>query len=317
MQKRFLFSKMLRAILLSFTVLLSGCKTANENGKKTLVLATYTYSTNNRIANLKPLAKVLERQLNKSIGIVSYPDVPSFINAIDSNQVDIGFINTLGYLVLSLDNKNMIPAATLHVKENAKDNYKTVLLGKAGIADNMDSILKKSEELKISFVAPGSTSGNLIPRLFLSSVGIQFPEKQFKQVDYAGNHQVAIDNLVTGKTDVCAVGSNAYHKKIEIDSTLQKSTSVLWISNEIPLGPVLLNKEIPAPERLEIAHILSSLHEIDPEALEAFKAGWSEANQTEYFMPINDTYYQEFRELNGNQEALRKTLGFFHDILFQ
>ncbi|PRX55109.1 phosphate/phosphite/phosphonate ABC transporter substrate-binding protein [Flagellimonas meridianipacifica] len=280
-------------------------------------MATYTYSTNNRIANLEPLSKALEQHLNRPIKVESYPDVPSFIQGIKSNQVDIGFINTLGYLLLSLDNENMEPIATLEVKENAKDNYKTVLLGNSKKVGNVDSLKSDSEKVAIEFVAPGSTSGNLIPRLFLSSIGIQFPEQQFEKVSYAGNHKAAIERLIQGKTDICAVGSNEYHRQLQIDSSLSQSTSILWMSEEIPLGPVLLNKRITDSEKKSLIGFLSTLHKTNPEALKAVKDGWSEAKQAEKFLPISDHYYDNFRKVNGNSSNLPEILNFFLDNLFR
>ncbi|WP_422859796.1 phosphate/phosphite/phosphonate ABC transporter substrate-binding protein [Flagellimonas sp. S174] len=279
-------------------------------------MATYTYSTNNRIANLEPLSKALGQQLNRAIEVKSYPDVPSFIQGIKSNQVDIGFINTLGYLLLSLDNENMDPVATLKVKENAKDNYKTVLLVNSKTIDNLTFIKDNPEDVSISFVSPGSTSGNLIPRLFLSSIGFRFPEKVFKKVDYSGNHQAAIDNLLNGKTDICAVGSNEYFRQLQLDSSLSQSTSVLWMSEEIPLGPVLLNKRIKDSEKKSLIGFLSTLHKTNPEALKAVKDGWSEAKQAEKFLPITDQYYDDFREVNGNSSNLPEILKFFTNNLF-
>nr|WP_298998605.1 phosphate/phosphite/phosphonate ABC transporter substrate-binding protein [uncultured Allomuricauda sp.] len=279
-------------------------------------MATYTYSTNNRIANLEPLSKALGQQLNRAIEVKSYPDVPSFIQGIKSNQVDIGFINTLGYLLLSLDNENMDPVATLKVKENAKDNYKTVLLANSKTIDDLTFIKDNPEDVSISFVAPGSTSGNLIPRLFLSSIGFRFPEKVFKKVDYSGNHQAAIKNLLNGKTDICAVGSNEYFRQLQLDSSLSQSTSVLWMSEEIPLGPVLLNKRIKDSEKKSLIGFLSNLHKTNPEALKAVKDGWSEAKQAEKFLPITDQYYDDFREVNGNSSNLPEILKFFTNNLF-
>src|SRR5690606_16698637 len=101
-------------------------------------LATYTYATNNRIANMKLLVEDLELRLQRKVEIKSYPNVASFITAIKSNEVDIALINTLGYLILALDNQHMLPVVNMHIKNEAVDNYKTVLL------TNNDSIYNYS-----------------------------------------------------------------------------------------------------------------------------------------------------------------------------
>ena len=104
--------------------LLFGC----NQGKEPVRLATYTYSTNDRIENLKPLARELETRLEREVQTTSYPDVESFISGIKSNKVDIALINTLGYLILASDNPHMIPLANMHIDKDAIDIDKETLV---------------------------------------------------------------------------------------------------------------------------------------------------------------------------------------------
>ncbi len=318
MKKRFHFWSIVACLALVLNVLFSGCRNKIEKHSTPLILATYTYSINNRIANLEPLSKELERRIDRPIEVKSYPDVQSLIKGIKSNEVDIGFINTLGYLLLSLDDMNMEPIVALKTKDSVVNNYKTVLLSSRKRTPlSLDYLKKNSKTYSMTFVAKGSTSGNLIPRLFLSSIGIPFPEEQFKDVTYAGNHEASRTNLLKGETDICVLGSNEYFKQLKRDSTISQSTSTLWISDEIPLGPVLLNKEMGDLEKESIINLLSNLHETHPEILNAVKEGWSEARQAEKFLPISDKYYDDFRRINGNSSNLSEILNFFMSHLHE
>lgn len=292
----------------SMLVLLSVCVLSCQQPKQPIRLATYTYATNNRINNLTPFAKALEAEMERPVEIQSFPDVESFVAGIKSDQVDVGFINTLGYLILALDNEYMEPVATLKVKEDAVDNYKTVLLTNAESVTDLASISANANSLSMMFVAPGSTSGNLVPRLMLSSIGIKNPEESFNKVAYGGNHTSTFDLLKEGITDLCAIGSNEYYKQIAADTSLVSSTSLLWISEEIPLGPILLNKRFSAADRARIISLVLKLHETDPLALASIKEGWSEAKQAEKFHAITDKYYDNFRLVNGNRTDLSNIL---------
>jgi len=285
----------------------SGC----DNNIQPLRLATYTYSTNNRINNLKPLSQELEKVLKRPVQIKSYPDVASFIEGIKSGEVDVGLINTLGYLLLSLDNKNMEPVATLKVKKDAIDNYKTVLLTNNKSITDLNALKNNSDSLSIMFVAEGSTSGNLVPRLLLSSIGIKSPEKQFKEVKYGGNHTSTFSKLIEGESDICAIGSNEYFKQIQADSTLLNSNKLLWISEEIPLGPLLLNNSLTDSDKEKITGLFLNLHKDNFTTLQSIKEGWSEAKQAEKFHPIADSYYDNFRMVNGNTTDLSNILDLF------
>lgn len=298
-------------ILVLLTALISLLQAGCKNNIQPLRLATYTYSTNNRIDNLKPLSKELEGVLKRSVLIKSYPDVASFIEGIKSDEVDVGLINTLGYLLLSLDNKNMEPIATLKVEKNAIDNYKTVLLTNNDSINNLNVLRNNSNSLSIMFVAEGSTSGNLVPRLLLSSIGIKSPENQFREVKYGGNHTSTFSKLIEGKSDICAIGSNEYFKQIQADSTLLSSNKLLWISEEIPLGPVLLNNSLTKSDKENITDLFLNLHKDNFTALQSIKEGWSEAKQAERFYPIADSYYDNFRMVNGNTTDLSDILDLF------
>ncbi len=278
---------------------------------KPLRLATYTYATNDRMANLEPLAAMLEARLERPVAIKSYPDVASFISGIRSNEVDIALINTLGYLLLSLDNDHMEPVATLHVKDDAKDNYKTVLLTNQEGIRNLDDLRQYQSELAVQFVAEGSTSGNLVPRLLLSSMGIKSPDTQFRSVTYGGNHTSTFERLVSGESQVCAIGSNEYFQQITTDPSLLSSIDLLWISDEIPLGPVLLNKALIAQDQELITNLLLQLHVDRKDVLESIKDGWSEAKQAHRYYAITDDYYDDFRKVNGNSTDLADILQLF------
>lgn len=279
--------------------------------EKPLRVATYTYATNDRIDNLRPFADALEKTLNKPVEIKSFPDVESFIEGIKSDQVDIGFINTLGYLLLALNNENMEPVATLRVKEDAVDNYKTVLLSRSEGVSDLKSLQDNSHDLTMMFVAPGSTSGNLVPRLLMSSLGIDHPENQFKKITYGGNHTSTFNKLIEGETDLCAIGSNEYFKQVNADTSLLSSTRLLWTSEEIPLGPILLNKRFTSSEKERITKLILGLHDSNAAALVSIKDGWSEAKQAEKFYPITDSYYDSFRMVNGDNTDLANILTLF------
>ncbi|MEO9964496.1 MAG: PhnD/SsuA/transferrin family substrate-binding protein [Reichenbachiella sp.] len=301
-----IISKIKNSIHLLAIVLLMAC----SNQKEPLQLATYTYATNDRIAHLEPLAEELKKSLDRPVEITSYPDVEAFVAGIKANKIDVALINTLGYLILSLDNEHMLPVATLKVKTDALDNYKTVLLSNKQISST-DFVKANSDSLSFMFVAPGSTSGHLIPRLYLSALGLHQPEDQFKSVTYGGNHTSTLERLLAGESDLCAIGSNEYFKQIKADSLLLTKTNLLWISDEIPLGPVLLNKRMSDSEKEKITTLLLDLHQVNAEALSSIKDGWSEAKQAEKFYAITDDYYDDFRSLNGQNTRLSEILNLF------
>lgn len=285
-----------------------GCSKREE----VLVVATYTYSTNNRIANLQPFSDYLSQELNREVETKSYPDVDALIAAVKAQKVDVAFINTFGYLLLALDNEVATPTTALKVKTGASDNYKTILLAKKSLGlESLSSLQEKASGLKISLVNKGSTSGNLVPRLLLSSLGIDKPEDQFDHLSYAGDHTKSFESLISSEVDIAAVGSSEYFKQMEENPELSETIQPIWISEEIPLGPVMIKNTLSKELTEEITQLLLSLDSTSPDVIESIKNGWSEAKQAEKFIPINDSHYDSFRRFENKDADLQSILNKF------
>jgi phosphonate transport system substrate-binding protein len=279
-------------------------------GAQPLVIATYQYADNNRISNVQPLADHIAAKTGQAVEVKSYKTVHLLIEAIQKNEVDIALINSFGYFMLeaSATAYPMKPYAVLRVKENAKDNYKTaIIIADRFAADTLRDIKKIAASLRLMLVSPGSTSGNLVPRLAFNSVGLKNPETDFKQVSYGKNHKAAIDSVIFGKADIATVGSTEYFSLLK-DSSRAKQIKLLWLSPEIPLGPLLINNRVAAPLRDSIVALLLELHHSNTAALEAVKKGWSEAAQTDQFIRLPKDYYKPFRKQSGDKKTMAKII---------
>jgi phosphate/phosphite/phosphonate ABC transporter binding protein len=278
-----------------------------------LILATYTYADNNRLKNIAPLADELSARLGVSVETKSYPTVQAFIADLKAGKVDLALINTFGYLLLATDKHNpMKPVAAMEVAPTTRDNYKTILVARPSVAiQNAQELRQKAKEYSFLFVAEGSTSGNLVPRMYLSSLGIKNPEGAFNRVSYGGNHASTLAQVVQGQADMAAFGSEEYYKLLAQHPASKEKVKVLWLSDEITLGPVMVRKDLPEGLQEKIMSVLLSLHTTNPEAFSAVKAGWSEAKGAIHYRTINDRYYDNFRNLTGSRADLISILNQF------
>ncbi|MBV6441067.1 MAG: putative phosphite transport system-binding protein HtxB [Saprospiraceae bacterium] len=276
----------------------------------TLHIATYRYAANDRVDNLRPFAAYLGERTGIATSVASYPSPKDLIAAMQAGKVDIGFINTFGYLLLTTQERSvMTPVAALNVRKGASDNYKTILLSsKASGVTDAGTLKAKAANLSLLLVSEGSTSGNLVPRMYLNSLGLNDPEKQFKKTAYGKTHAQTFQQVAKDEVDVAAFGSSEYAKALAADSTLLERVNVLWESEEIALGPVLLKKSLPGGLKKKITKELLALHKRRSPALESIKKGWSEAAHSERFIRADDRHYDAFRNLMGDPKALRVLL---------
>lgn len=273
-------------------------------------LATYQYDTLTRLSNLQPLALYLEKKLGQPVEVRSYPDVPSFINAIQQNKVDLGFINTFGYLLLtnSTTAHPMRAVAAWVVPKEATDIYKSSFVVKKSSNIQWDQLKSGSSAIRLSLVAAGSTSGNLVPRLLLTSLNLDDPEKSFKSVTYAGTHKAAVEQVLQGKADLAAMGQDAFLSVIKSDTSLESELLEIRVSPEIPLGPALLNETLPRKTQDSIIAALLELHTNSPEAMEKIRQGWTEARKATHFEQITASHYVPFLSQFGKPNAVASIL---------
>jgi phosphonate transport system substrate-binding protein len=285
----------LLVVLLVPSVLSAQNSLSNSN---TLVIATYQYGDNPRIQNIAPAATHIGEIVGINTVVKSYPSVQLLLQAMNKGEVDVAFMNTFGYLILKEQTSSFEISAALHLPDEVASVYKSVIATPRTnqVASLHDGIQRASDNVLI-LVSPGSTSGNLVPRLKLASLMEDDPELFFLEVQYAERHDVAVQNMLQEGFALAAFGSDEYYKLGADTIKINK----LWESSPIPLGPVVCKKELSENIKIELKKALLTLHEQNPEALESVKAGWTEAKPADRYMEVDDAYYESLINLAGDR----------------
>jgi phosphonate transport system substrate-binding protein len=270
---------------------------AQKTGPDTIRFATYTYATNNRLGNLRPLTDHLSKITGHTVVAVSYPSVQRLVAAIVNDSVDMAMMNTSGYLVLQRKNPGIIlPLVNLEMNTNTVTNYGGCLVASSSSGITSISQLKKeNRKFSLALVSSSSTSGNLVPRLLLNKEGIRSAEEQFK-VYYAGTHRQALQEVLTGKADLAGCGC------AEIDSARAKNefdgnAVVVAEYNNTPLGPIVYTKKLNKEIVIGIRDELVRIHEYRQTVFANFCAGWTEFKMASRFKPVSDDEYDAFRKM--------------------
>lgn len=275
--------------------------------RKELVLATYTYSSNNRLANLQPLAQWLSAKTGITFIARSYPTVKALQQALLSDSVDLAMMNTSGYMVLQRNHPGIaIPLVNLSLGNASATQYGGCIIAAKQNGWQDISSLTKQSDLSVALVSPSSTSGNLVPRLLFNEAGIPELEKK-GSVYYSGTHKQVVEDVLSGKAMIGGCGC------AEIDSARRKLTFdekaiVLASFNDIPLGPVVCRRSMPETVRKEVEYLFRMLHREAPTVFTDFLPGWTEFRQATHFQAVNDAHYDGFRKMFGNNELLWKMI---------
>lgn len=275
------------------------------SNKQTLVIATYQYGDNPRIQNIQPFATHFSSVMEVQTEVKSYPTVHQLLQAMNKGEVDIAFINTFGYLMLREQTQSYEISAALHLPSEAASVYRSVIVtNRKNKIQSLEMAVKQSGDLMLAFVSPGSTSGNLVPRLKLASLLDVEPEMVFLEVQYAERHNLALRVALENDYALAAFGSEEYYK-LGVDTTL---LTKLWESPPIQLGPVMVKKELSENIKNALQQTLLDLHQQNTSALESIKAGWTEAQPADKFVLIDEAYYESLLQLAGNRDRTMKII---------
>jgi phosphonate transport system substrate-binding protein len=272
---------------------------------KVLVVGTYQYGDNPRIKNIQPFATHFSEVTEMPTEVKSYPTVALLLQAMNNGEVDIAFMNTFGYLMLREQTSAYQISAALHLPNKAASVYKTVIVAnKNNRIRTLENGVKNASDNLLVLVSPGSTSGNLVPRLKLASMMEGDPEPAFVEVQYRERHDLALQMALGNEHALAAFGSEEYYKLGADTIKLDK----LWESPPIPLGPVVCKRTLPDQVKESLQQTLLQLHEQNSAALEAAKAGWTEARPADYFIKIDDSYYDGLINMVGDKERAMKII---------
>jgi phosphate/phosphite/phosphonate ABC transporter binding protein len=287
----------------SFLLALSAQAQNTLNNSKSLVIATYQYGDNPRLKNIEPFASHLGEAADMKTVVKSYSTVHELLEAMRKNEVDVAFINTFGYLLSREVTQHYEVSVTLHLPDTAASFYRSVIVSpKGNHTTTLERAVERAGDNYLVLVSPGSTSGNLVPRLKLASMLSDDAEKLFVEVQYAQTHDAALKLALEEKFAIASCGSDEYYK-LGADTA---KFDLLWKSDPIQLGPVVVRKELPENIKITLQNTLLQLREQNPEALEAIKSGWTEARSADYFTVMKDDYYESLILLAGDKaKALR------------
>lgn len=283
--------------LIAFTAASALSAQNTQQNIQKLVVATYQYADNPRIKNIEPFALQFGEVSNLPIEVKSYPSVQELLRALEHEEVDVAFMNTFGYLMLKEKSQAYEAGVVLNIPKEKENAYKSVIATGANIPENtLEQVVANASDFVLVLVSPGSTSGNLVPRLKLASMQPGYPERFFLEVQYTNNHALAAARAMKGEVALCAFGSAEYYA-LGADTVKLKK---LWESPPIPLGPVVYRKTLPVSLRDELQKALLELHLQNPEALESIKAGWTEAIPADRYISVTDDYYESLLKLSNN-----------------
>lgn len=234
------------AVLLSLTVVLSGCGGSNAAEQPTVLRFSGIPDRNKGdvAENSEKLAKWLTEKLGVEVRYQPSNSYTTSVNALAANKVDFAWLGgktTCDAIDVGAGKVHVLATRDIDLKFKTYfvGNHASVAAGKLGKVEDLAEWRDAASKLNFTFGDGNSTSGHLMPRHFLVAAGFN-PEKDFASVGYAeGGHSGTLNAVASGSFDCGALNYEVYDNasadlkaKAELLYTTPEYVDYSWVVHD-------------------------------------------------------------------------------------
>jgi len=186
----------------------------------------------------KPVTDRMEKLTGKKIQFFMPTSYASVVEGLLSKFVDVAVLGPYSYVIANSKDTSIEVFATYAKRpgymQEEGPGYRGVLISKRGSKFTTIDSLRGSI---LGLTDPGSTSGNLMPRVAFTKVIGKDLEKFFGKVVYTGSHELSSVAVVKGKVDAAFVATHRFDNVVSKGEASLDGVNILWKSDPIPQDP--------------------------------------------------------------------------------
>lgn len=286
-------------VFLGTPVLASEC----ENPDALTFSIIPTEETIQELTIYKPVIDYLSKKTGKKVEFYMPTSYSTVVEAMINKWVDVAVLGPYSYVIAHEKDPDIMVFTTYakrpgHIVEEGP-GYKAVLITKKGSGlTSIDSIKGKV----LALTDPGSTSGNLFPRVVFSKDILKDAplESFFEKVVYSGGHDLSTMAIYDGKADAAFVATHRFDNVIDRGMVKKEDFNYLWWSATIPQDPFAYRMSLCPDLRAKIDETFLTLHKV-PEAKK-----WLDNVKSNKMVKMADSDYDVIRILKKAKEARKK-----------
>ena len=294
----------LKKILVFFTIFLLGTNFAYSKCKDPKQLRFSIIPTEESSFELdlyRPLLEKLKKNTGKSIEFYMPTSYASVAEALIGGFVDVAVLGPYGYITAKKQDPSITVFATYAKKKGYMQNegpgYQSVLISKKGSKFTDQKSLKGAT---VGHADPGSTSGDLIPRVVWAPSMNTDADKFWKRIVYTGGHDLTTLAVHSGKIDAGFVASHRFDNVVAKGQVKLEDFNILWRSPSVPQDPFVYSGKLCDPIKKAIASTFLNLGN-DAKA-QKFLANLKSSK----FVPMTDKDYDVIRTLAKAKAEFKK-----------
>ena len=249
----------------------------------------------------KPVTDRMAKLTGKKIEFFMPTSYASVVEALLGGFVDVAVLGPYTYVIASSKDPNIAVFATYakragHLQEEGP-GYKAALVSKKGSKFTSIESLKGAT---IGLTDPGSTSGNLVPRVVFTKVIGKSLEDYFSKVVYTGSHELSTVAVHQGKVDAAFVATHRFDNVVNKGEVKLADFNVLWNSPAIPQDPFVYRNSLCDDVKAKIADTFLGLKD----QMEAKK--FLDNVKSDTFVKMTSSDYDVIRALKKAKDERKK-----------
>ncbi len=250
----------------------------------------------------KPVTDRMAELTGKKIEFFMPTSYASVVEGLLGGFVDVAVLGPYTYVIANEKDPSIEVFATYakkpgHLQEEGP-GYRAALVSKKG---TKFTSIESLEGATVGLTDPGSTSGNLMPRVvFGEKIGMDI-EDYFGKVAYTGSHELSTVAVDQGKVDAAFVATHRFDNVVNKGEVKVENFNVLWQSDPIPQDPFVYRTALCEDIRAKIEETFLGLKD-QPEAQEFL------ANvKSNTFVPMGSKDYDIIRTLKKAKDERKKS----------
>lgn len=280
-----------KTFVLAAAVAMSALAAPADWPKKLVMGVVPTESSSHQTERWDGLVSYLSKKLGIPVELQNASDYAGVITAMQFKHVDIAYFGPKSYVEASA--RANAECFVVELGPEGTPGYHGLIISKKG------SGIKTLEDAKgkvWAFVDPNSTSGTLVPTIYLVKERKIDPATYFSKVLYSGTHEASMLSIKTGKVDIASTNDLDMLRGEGKMWNKDKDFQIVWTSPLIPGSPMAWRKDLP--ESLKKALREAFLEYKDKEGLAKLKIGG--------YVAAYDSTYAPTREQIEFKKALDK-----------